>query len=92
MIHYILPGGKTQPVLSCKHNTLDAFWIIGSQIFHLMRGVQGFLTGRVALLYMSPTSQREITGTPSEPLIIGMEALLAQWDQVQLITHHAGVV
>lgn len=46
-----------------------AFWMTGSQIFRLMRGVQESLAGRVALLHMSPMSQREITGAPCVPFV-----------------------
>jgi len=38
------------------------YWMTGSQIFRLMRGVQESLAGRVALLHLSPLSQREIEG------------------------------
>ena len=40
------------------HNPGD-FWMTGSQVFSLMRGVQESLAGRVAILHMSPMSQRE---------------------------------
>ena len=36
------------------------FWMIGSQLFKLMDGVQESLAGRVALLHLSPLSQQEI--------------------------------
>lgn len=36
------------------------FWMTGSQLFKLMRGVQESLAGRVALLHLSPLSQQEI--------------------------------
>lgn len=47
-----------------EHQNPGDFWMTGSQIFRLMRGVQESLAGRVALLHMSPMSQREITGKP----------------------------
>ena len=50
----------------------------GSQVFKLMRGVQESLTGRVALLHMSPLSQREISGVETVPFILDLEALKAQ--------------
>ena len=37
-----------------EHQIAGEFWLTGSQIFKLMRGVQESLAGRVALLHMSP--------------------------------------
>ena len=45
-----------------EHHNPGDFWMTGSQIFRLMKGVQESLAGRVALLHMSPMSQREIIG------------------------------
>lgn len=59
------------------HNPGD-FWMTGSQIFRLMRGVQESLAGRVALLHMSPMSQREIIGAACAPFTTDFEQLLAQ--------------
>jgi predicted AAA+ superfamily ATPase len=36
------------------------FWMTGSQIFRMMKGVQESLAGRVALFHLSPLSQQEI--------------------------------
>jgi predicted AAA+ superfamily ATPase len=41
------------------------FWLSGSQIFRLMRGVQESMAGRVALLHLLPLSQSEILGRPT---------------------------
>ncbi|MCR5149729.1 MAG: ATP-binding protein [Clostridiales bacterium] len=60
-----------------NHNPGD-FWMTGSQIFRLMRGVQESLAGRVALLHMSPLSRREIDGRPAAPFSTNFEALVAQ--------------
>ena len=43
-----------------EHHNPGDFWLTGSQIFRLFKGVQESLAGRVALLHMSPLSQREI--------------------------------
>lgn len=59
------------------------FWMTGSQIFRLMRGVQESLAGRVALLHMSPMSQREIINAPCVPFTIDMERFLAERDVIQ---------
>ena len=68
-----------------SHNPGD-FWLTGSQIFRLMRGVQESLAGRVALLHMSPLSQREIIGAPCEPFTTDLERLLAQRDRIAPVT------
>ena len=69
-----------------EHHNPGDFWMTGSQIFRLMRGVQESLAGRVALLHMSPLSQREITGAPCIPFSTDMEQLLSQEDQLQPVT------
>ena len=54
------------------------FWLTGSQIFRLMRGVQESMAGRVAVLHMSPLSQREITGCAQQTFSLDFETLLKQ--------------
>ena len=61
-----------------EHHIPGAFWLTGSQIYRLMRGVQESLAGRVALLHLSPLSQREITGTPAKPFNVDFNILLAE--------------
>lgn len=56
------------------HNPGD-FWLTGSQLFKLMSGVQESLAGRVALLHMSPLSQREIYGGVTSPFEIDIDKL-----------------
>ena len=58
-----------------NHNPGD-FWLTGSQIFKLMRGVQESLAGRVALLQMLPLSQQEILGSPTVPFEINLNTLI----------------
>ncbi|MBQ6540463.1 MAG: ATP-binding protein [Oscillospiraceae bacterium] len=69
-----------------EHHNPGDFWLTGSQIFRLMRGVQESLAGRVALLHMSPLSQREIIGAPCVPFTTDFERLLAEQDQIQPVT------
>lgn len=69
-----------------EHHNPGAFWMTGSQIFRLMRGVQESLAGRVALLHMSPLSQREIIGAPCAPFAPELERLLAERDQINPVT------
>ena len=61
-----------------EHHMPGAFWLTGSQIYRLMRGVQESLAGRVALLHLSPLSQREITGMSARPFAVDFDALLAE--------------
>jgi len=57
------------------HNPGD-FWMSGSQLFKLMRGVQESLAGRVALLHLPPLSQQEIyPGGLAAPFRVDLAAL-----------------
>lgn len=58
-----------------KNHEPGAFWLTGSQVFKLMRGVQESLAGRVAVLSLTSLSQAEISGEEMEPFTIEMEAL-----------------
>lgn len=61
-----------------KNHEPGAFWLTGSQVFKLMRGVQESLAGRVAVLSLTSLSQAEIFGGEMEPFTIKMEALAAR--------------
>ncbi|MBD5145455.1 MAG: ATP-binding protein [Ruminococcus sp.] len=61
-----------------KHHNPGDFWMTGSQIFRLMKGVQESLAGRVALLHMSPMSRREIVGAQCVPFSTNFDKLLAE--------------
>ncbi len=61
-----------------KNHDPGAFWLTGSQVFKLMRGVQESLAGRVAVLSLTSLSQAEICGGAMEPFVIDMEALSAR--------------
>ena len=63
-----------------------SFWLTGSQIFRLMRGVRESLAGRVALLHMSPLSQREIITAPCVPFTVDLDRLLAEKDRIVPVT------
>ena len=63
-----------------KNHELGAFWLTGSQVLHLMRGVQESLAGRVAVLSLTSLSQAEIYGKKTEPFTVDMEALAARRD------------
>lgn len=69
-----------------EHHNPGDFWMTGSQIFRLMRGVQESLAGRVALLHMSPLSQREIIGADCIPFSTDFDTLLAESKKIAPVT------
>ncbi len=58
-----------------RYHNPGAFWLIGSQAFKLMKGVQESLAGRVALLSMTSLSQAEICGKCAVPFTVNLESL-----------------
>lgn len=70
-------------ILVDEHHDPGAFWLTGSQIFRLMQDVQESLAGRVALLHMSPLSQREITGAECVPFKTDFDMLAEQSKKLQ---------
>lgn len=54
------------------------FWLTGSQVFKLMRGVQESLAGRVAVLSLTSLSQAEICDGKMEPFTVDIDALLTR--------------
>lgn len=69
-----------------EHHNAGDFWLTGLQIFRLMKGVQESLAGRVALLHMSPLSQREITGAECLPFTTDFEKLLSESKKITPVT------
>ncbi len=69
-----------------EHHNPGDFWMTGSQIFRLMRGVQESLAGRVALLHMSPLSQREIIGADCVTFSTDFDTLLAESKKIAPVT------
>ena len=69
-----------------EHHNPGDFWMTGSQIFRLMQGVQESLAGRVALLHMSPMSQREIIGAPCVPFSTDFDKLLTESKNIAPVT------
>lgn len=61
-----------------SHHEPGSFWLTGSQVFRLMRGVQESLAGRVAVLSMTSLAQAEICGCAMTPFEIDMESLAAR--------------
>lgn len=68
-----------------KHNSGD-FWMTGSQIYRLMQGVQESLAGRVAILHMSPMSQREICGYSVRPFKIDLDGFVSDAKTIKPVT------
>ena len=62
-------------ILADREHTHGAFWLTGSQIFRLMRGVSESLAGRAAMLFMTSLSQAEICGAQMEPFRVDLESL-----------------
>ena len=60
-----------------KNHQPGEFWLTGSQIFKLMRGVQESLAGRVAVLNLSSLSQNEIynSSCSNVPFTLDFKAL-----------------
>ncbi len=58
-----------------KYHEPGAFWLTGSQVFKLMRGVQESLAGRVAVLSMTSLSQAEICGGKMDPFTVELSKL-----------------
>ena len=69
-----------------EHHNPGDFWMTGSQIFRLMQGVQESLAGRVALLHMSPMSQREIIGAHCVPFTTDFDTLLTESKRIAPVT------
>ncbi len=65
-----------------EHHNPGDFWLTGSQIFKLMRGVRESLAGRVALLQMLPLSQQEILGNQTVPFEVNFEALMHRQESI----------
>ena len=58
-----------------KEHRKGDFWLTGSQIFDLMKGVQESLAGRVAVLSLSSLSQTEIYGGEDSPFQLDLKQL-----------------
>lgn len=68
------------------HHSPGDFWLSGSQIFKLMRGVQESLAGRVALLQMLPLSQQEILGHPTVPFKVDLDIFIEKEKAVEAVS------
>lgn len=59
-----------------KNKQNGDFWLTGSQMFHMMKGVSESLAGRVGILPMQGLSLSEINGVPNEPYTTEIKRLL----------------
>ncbi|MBM7560923.1 ATP-binding protein [Fusibacter tunisiensis] len=50
-----------------KHKRMGDFWLTGSQMFQMMKGVRESLAGRVGIIPMQGLSLSEINGLPNTP-------------------------
>ncbi len=58
-----------------KYKEKGAFWLTGSQLFRLMKGVRESLAGRAAVLSMTSLSQAEVCGESAGPFRIDFQEL-----------------
>jgi len=72
-------------IIDENYNAGD-FWLTGSQVFRLMKGVQESLAGRVALLHLSPLSQREIIQASPIPFAVDFDVLMAESEKIKPLT------
>lgn len=68
-----------------KYHEPGTFWLAGSQIFKLMRGVQESLAGRVAVLSMTSLAQAEVCGGSMEPFKVDLQAIAVREKQREAI-------
>jgi len=61
-----------------RDGTKGAYWLTGSQIFHLMQNASESLAGRVGIVHLLGLSQAEISGRPSVPFLPTKENLSAK--------------
>jgi predicted AAA+ superfamily ATPase len=62
------------------------FWLTGSQLFKLMKGVHESLAGRIALLHLTPLSQTELYGGVREPFSTNLEKLIAKESKLEPVS------
>jgi predicted AAA+ superfamily ATPase len=68
-----------------KNHAPGDFWLTGSQVFKLMKGVQESLAGRICLLNMSFMSQAEIYGYKSQPFELDIDKLTGRAKEIKAV-------
>lgn len=64
-----------------RDGSKGAYWLTGSQMFHLMRDASESLAGRVGIVHLLGLSQAEVARRPSVPFLPTKEVLLAKRKQ-----------
>ncbi|MCH4887222.1 ATP-binding protein [Acidaminobacter sp. JC074] len=59
-----------------KHKKMGDFWLTGSQMFHMMKGVSESLAGRVGILPMQGLSLSELQVSTNEPYTTDIDRLM----------------
>ncbi len=71
-------------MMADKNKIPGEFWLTGSQIWELMRGVQESLAGRIAILKLTPLSQNEIYNKlPNTPFDLDFERLISKQEKTE---------
>lgn len=73
-------------MLADASNEHGAFWITGSQVFHLMKNVSESLAGRVGIVSILGLSANEINNTISEPFSTDPKYLMRRVKQTKVLT------
>lgn len=61
-----------------SHRKAGDFWLTGSQVFKMMKGVRESLAGRIAVLSLTTLSQDEIAGAGTSPFRVDLSELKAR--------------
>lgn len=69
-----------------RDGTKGAYWLAGSQMFHLMREASESLAGRVGIVHLFGLSQAEIAGRDSVPFLPSKELLSAKRKQSERVS------
>lgn len=64
-----------------KNNDMGSFWLTGSQMFHMMRGVRESLAGRVGIIPMQGLSLSEINNQKNEVYTTNSSRLMNRLSQ-----------
>lgn len=69
-----------------RDGTKGAYWLTGSQMFHLRREASESLAGRVGIVHLLGLSQAEIAGRESVPFLPSKELLSAKRKQSERVS------
>ena len=66
-----------------QHKGKGSFWLTGSQLFHVMKGVSESLAGRVGLLNLAGLTNSEISGTYYTEFTTDAQSLMKRLDSAK---------